>query len=80
MARAGQDSVEVWLDRTPSHGNDLGARYHTLQRLEVDNLDRDMHIWREPLDQCRDPIRIRGPGSENFAAKPNRVLYRVKAL
>lgn len=49
VAGACQNGVRIWLDRTPSDGNDLAPGHHTLELLEVDNLDRDLHIRREPL-------------------------------
>jgi hypothetical protein len=80
VPRARQDRFRIQLDRTSSHGNDLATWHHPLEGLWVDNLNRNMHIWGEPLDQLGDSDGIRGPGSENLPTEPNCVLYRVKAL
>jgi len=44
-----QDRVGIGLNRTPSHGDDLAARHHILERLNVHNLERDTHVRGKPL-------------------------------
>ncbi len=80
VTRTSQDRVRIWLNRTPSHGNDLTARHHILERLNVHNLKRDTHVRGKALEQVLHLPRVRGPRSENLAPEPDRVLDRVKAL